>query len=287
MVLLHGAFRRPEAGPPNHRRRGFAAASHVLPPQPSPCAATGQPRASSGMSAPLRSARHGTTRGILPLAQSSSSAGSLSVLTARVRATRIRRCRAHIGTGPHARGAARAGRLRLYREVRSPVRITEVSTLKLRFSMATPMADAIHYMPERNLLLVQITTDDGLVGTRRMCCLRWLPGQHGARRARRPAAIAHRRRPLSRRAALEPDGTALASTRHDRHADASHQRGRYRPLGPHRPGHADAALPVAWRLPGHARRLRLGRVLRRWQRIWPSLPKRSAATPNAGSARSR
>src|SRR4051794_1564348 len=45
-----------------------------------------------------------------------------------------------------------------------PVLITEVSTLKLRFSMATPMADAIHYMPERNLLLVQITTDDGLVG---------------------------------------------------------------------------------------------------------------------------
>ncbi|HEX2281720.1 MAG TPA: mandelate racemase/muconate lactonizing enzyme family protein [Thermomicrobiales bacterium] len=44
------------------------------------------------------------------------------------------------------------------------VRITEVSTLKLRFSMTTPMADAIHYMPERNLLLVQITTDDGLVG---------------------------------------------------------------------------------------------------------------------------
>jgi L-alanine-DL-glutamate epimerase-like enolase superfamily enzyme len=44
------------------------------------------------------------------------------------------------------------------------VRITEVSALKLRYSMATPMADAIHYMPERNLLLVQITTDDGLVG---------------------------------------------------------------------------------------------------------------------------
>ena len=44
------------------------------------------------------------------------------------------------------------------------MRITEVSTLKLRFSMATPMADAIHYMPERNLLLVQITTDDSLVG---------------------------------------------------------------------------------------------------------------------------
>ena len=44
------------------------------------------------------------------------------------------------------------------------MRITEVSTLKLRFSVPTPMADAIHYMPERNLLLVQITTDAGLVG---------------------------------------------------------------------------------------------------------------------------
>ena len=44
------------------------------------------------------------------------------------------------------------------------MRITEVMTLKLRFSMTTPMADAIHYMPERNLLLVQVATDDGLVG---------------------------------------------------------------------------------------------------------------------------
>ncbi|MCD6034137.1 MAG: hypothetical protein K0S78_6323 [Thermomicrobiales bacterium] len=44
------------------------------------------------------------------------------------------------------------------------MRINEVTTLKLRFSMATPMADAIHYMPERNLLLVQIHTDEGLVG---------------------------------------------------------------------------------------------------------------------------
>ena len=44
------------------------------------------------------------------------------------------------------------------------MRIVDVSTLKLRYTMDTPMADAIHYMPERNLLLVQITTDDGLVG---------------------------------------------------------------------------------------------------------------------------
>lgn len=44
------------------------------------------------------------------------------------------------------------------------MRITEVSTLKLRYPMATPMADAIHYMPERTLLLVQVATDGGLVG---------------------------------------------------------------------------------------------------------------------------
>jgi L-alanine-DL-glutamate epimerase-like enolase superfamily enzyme len=44
------------------------------------------------------------------------------------------------------------------------VRITEISTLKLRYTVPTPMADAIHFMPERNVLLVQVATDDGLVG---------------------------------------------------------------------------------------------------------------------------
>jgi L-alanine-DL-glutamate epimerase-like enolase superfamily enzyme len=44
------------------------------------------------------------------------------------------------------------------------MRITEVSTLKLRYAMPTPMADAIHYMPERTALLVQIATDEGQVG---------------------------------------------------------------------------------------------------------------------------
>jgi L-alanine-DL-glutamate epimerase-like enolase superfamily enzyme len=44
------------------------------------------------------------------------------------------------------------------------VRITEVSTLKLRYTVPTPMADAIHYMPERNVLLVQVGTDNGLIG---------------------------------------------------------------------------------------------------------------------------
>ncbi|MFN8590849.1 MAG: mandelate racemase/muconate lactonizing enzyme family protein [Thermomicrobiales bacterium] len=44
------------------------------------------------------------------------------------------------------------------------MRISQVSTIKLRYTVPTPMVDAIHYMPERNVLLVQITTDDGRVG---------------------------------------------------------------------------------------------------------------------------
>lgn len=44
------------------------------------------------------------------------------------------------------------------------MRITDVSTIRLRYTVPTPMADAIHYMPERNLLLVQVATDDGRVG---------------------------------------------------------------------------------------------------------------------------
>jgi len=42
--------------------------------------------------------------------------------------------------------------------------ITDVTTLKLRFPMTTPMADAIHYMPDRPTLLVQVHTDEGIVG---------------------------------------------------------------------------------------------------------------------------
>lgn len=44
------------------------------------------------------------------------------------------------------------------------MRITDVTTLKLRYLMDVAMADAVHYMPERNLLLVQVHTDDGYVG---------------------------------------------------------------------------------------------------------------------------
>src|SRR5215210_3052559 len=44
------------------------------------------------------------------------------------------------------------------------MRITEVSTIKLRCEMQRPMADAIHYMPGRPTLLLQVHTDNGLVG---------------------------------------------------------------------------------------------------------------------------
>ncbi len=42
--------------------------------------------------------------------------------------------------------------------------ITDVTTIKLRYEMPIPMADAIHYMPNRNTLLVQIHTDAGITG---------------------------------------------------------------------------------------------------------------------------
>jgi L-alanine-DL-glutamate epimerase-like enolase superfamily enzyme len=44
------------------------------------------------------------------------------------------------------------------------VRVTDVTTIKLRYQMPIPMADAIHYMPERLTLLVQVHTDSGIVG---------------------------------------------------------------------------------------------------------------------------
>ncbi|MDQ2652805.1 MAG: mandelate racemase/muconate lactonizing enzyme family protein, partial [Chloroflexota bacterium] len=45
------------------------------------------------------------------------------------------------------------------------MRVTDVSTIKLRYTVPVPMADAIHYMPERTVVLVRIATDTGLVGT--------------------------------------------------------------------------------------------------------------------------
>src|SRR5215207_3063947 len=121
-----------------------------------------QPQMSPGRSAPRRSTRHETTTGILPLTQPSSSVKSRK-LTARLQDTRIGRCY----LAPERTTCLEQGVCPVLASIPGGsfvVRITEVSTLKLRFSMATPMADAIHYMPERNLLLVQVATDDGLVG---------------------------------------------------------------------------------------------------------------------------
>src|SRR5215207_1831085 len=42
--------------------------------------------------------------------------------------------------------------------------ITDVTTIKLHYDMAVPMADAIHYMPARPTLLVQVHTDAGITG---------------------------------------------------------------------------------------------------------------------------
>ncbi len=44
------------------------------------------------------------------------------------------------------------------------MQITEISTLKLRYVMDVPMADAVHYMPERTLLIVLVDTDGGFTG---------------------------------------------------------------------------------------------------------------------------
>src|SRR5215213_4990452 len=42
--------------------------------------------------------------------------------------------------------------------------ITDVTTIKLHYDMPIAMADAIHYMPARPTLLVQVHTDEGIVG---------------------------------------------------------------------------------------------------------------------------
>jgi L-alanine-DL-glutamate epimerase-like enolase superfamily enzyme len=44
------------------------------------------------------------------------------------------------------------------------VKITDITTTKLRYTMDVPMADAIHYMPERPLLIVHVHTDAGITG---------------------------------------------------------------------------------------------------------------------------
>jgi len=42
--------------------------------------------------------------------------------------------------------------------------ITDITTIKLNYDNAEPLADAIHYMPSRGTVIVQVHTDDGIVG---------------------------------------------------------------------------------------------------------------------------
>lgn len=44
------------------------------------------------------------------------------------------------------------------------MKITDVTTIKLHYDMPVAMADAIHYMPSRPTLLVQVHTDEGITG---------------------------------------------------------------------------------------------------------------------------
>lgn len=44
------------------------------------------------------------------------------------------------------------------------MRITDVTTLKVAYTPPEPMADAIHYIPSRRALLVQVHTDEGYTG---------------------------------------------------------------------------------------------------------------------------
>lgn len=44
------------------------------------------------------------------------------------------------------------------------MRIVDVTTLKLAYQPQEPMADAVHYIPSRRALLVQVHTDEGYVG---------------------------------------------------------------------------------------------------------------------------
>ncbi len=44
------------------------------------------------------------------------------------------------------------------------MRITDVTTIKLRFPLPAAMADALHYIPDRTALLVKVETDGGITG---------------------------------------------------------------------------------------------------------------------------
>ncbi len=44
------------------------------------------------------------------------------------------------------------------------MKITDITTIRLKYTMPVAMADAIHYMPARLLLIVEVHTDAGIVG---------------------------------------------------------------------------------------------------------------------------
>src|SRR5438270_8793612 len=50
------------------------------------------------------------------------------------------------------------------------MKITDVSVIALSFPCPMPMADAIHYMPARNAVLVQVHTDQGVTGLGEAAC---------------------------------------------------------------------------------------------------------------------
>lgn len=50
------------------------------------------------------------------------------------------------------------------------MKITDVSVIKLSFPVEPAMADGIHYMPARNLVIVQVHTDAGITGMGEAAC---------------------------------------------------------------------------------------------------------------------
>ncbi|MHB1319459.1 MAG: mandelate racemase/muconate lactonizing enzyme family protein, partial [Anaerolineae bacterium] len=44
------------------------------------------------------------------------------------------------------------------------MRIVDVTTFRVGYTAPAPMADAVHYIPARGALLVQVHTDEGYVG---------------------------------------------------------------------------------------------------------------------------
>src|SRR5919202_6613534 len=50
------------------------------------------------------------------------------------------------------------------RKVTVSMTITDVTAIALSYPLAQPMADAIHYIPSRLVLLVQVHTDEGITG---------------------------------------------------------------------------------------------------------------------------